>query len=180
MRFYFSEALECLKQIAYQLLYANREPIEDPETEFNTPTHTKKNQLPISKGLEFILNGVLSDSTIASQVTQRGAYRYNKNEVICKEVNTFSNALMNLELINKQHRSADFWNENSIKYPNLTKLYRLLSTINSSSAFIERFFSQCGIIRTKRNQNMNPELFNLRAFLVSNIKILDELCSQDH
>ena len=51
----------------------------------------------------------------------------------------------------------------------------ILLNINSSSAFIERFFSICGFIQDKRRQNITIELFKMRCILRANIKILSEI-----
>ena len=47
--------------------------------------------------------------------------------------------------------------------------------INSSSAFIERYFSICGLVQDKRRMNISIDLFKKRCFLRANIKILNEL-----
>ena len=60
------------------------------------------------------------------------------------------------------------------QYPHLSKLF-LKTSINSSSAIIERFFSICGIINTQRNQNMEFELFEILAIHSSNFKILEKI-----
>jgi hypothetical protein len=39
-------------------------------------------------------------------------------------------------------------------------MFLIFESINASSAFIERFFSKCGMIVTKRNQNLNEESLN--------------------
>ena len=54
----------------------------------------------------------------------------------------------------------------------------LITLINSSSAFIERFFSVCGVINTDRNQNMKHDLFEIYAFLTSNMHILHTFKTQ--
>ena len=60
-------------------------------------------------------------------------------------------------------------------YPNLLTLLIMLNSINASSAFIERFFSICGIIATQRNQNSNEDLLFDRAMLSANMKLLEKL-----
>jgi hypothetical protein len=55
----------------------------------------------------------------------------------------------------------------------------LITLINSSSAFIERFFSVCGVINTDRNQNMKHDLFEIYAFLTSNMHILHTIVGQN-
>jgi hypothetical protein len=47
--------------------------------------------------------------------------------------------------------------------------------INSSSSFIERYFSICGFVQDKRRMNISIDLFQSRCLLRANIKILNEL-----
>ena len=52
----------------------------------------------------------------------------------------------------------------------------LITLINSSSAFIERYKDYvCGVINTDRNQNMKHDLFEIYAYLTSNMHILHTL-----
>ena len=44
-----------------------------------------------------------------------------------------------------------------------------------SGAFIERYFSICGFVCTKRSASMNDDLIIMRCLLKSNIKLLSEL-----
>ena len=71
--------------------------------------------------------------------------------------------------------TSRFWKENFSIFPNLFKLAQILLNIQASSAFIERFFSICGIICTKRNNNMGDELLIMRSLMKANIKTLKEL-----
>ena len=68
-----------------------------------------------------------------------------------------------------------FWIENRKTLPSLYKLAQRLLTIPASSAFIERFFSVCGVICKKRCGNMSDELKIMRSFLKCNIDILNSL-----
>ena len=68
-----------------------------------------------------------------------------------------------------------FWIENRKTLPSLYKLAQRLLTIPASSAFIERFFSVCGVICKKRCGNMSDELIIMRPFLKCNIDILNSL-----
>ena len=52
---------------------------------------------------------------------------------------------------------------------------KILLNRNSSSAFIERFFSICGFIQDKRRAKTSIDLFKKRCLLRANIKILNEL-----
>jgi len=57
----------------------------------------------------------------------------------------------------------------------LNQLYTILSNIPASSAYVERFFSICGIVKKQRASTMTDGLFVARCLLKTNIRILDEL-----
>ncbi|CAF1089479.1 unnamed protein product [Brachionus calyciflorus] len=57
---------------------------------------------------------------------------------------------------NREKSTQAFWNEFSYKFPNLSIVSRKVFSIPASSAFIERFFSICGLACDKRSMNMNP------------------------
>jgi hypothetical protein len=90
---------------------------------------------------------------------------------LTKEISEFAQILQDSKLLSKIKSSKKFWSQNEEKFPYMSKLFALTS-INSSSAFIERFFSICGIINTDRNQNMKHELFEIYAMLNSNLHII--------
>ena len=104
-----------------------------------------------------------------------------------------------LTLINesKPSSTAYFWNLNKKSLPIIAKLakrfyffintfflfkyefmfFLLLRLLNipASSAFIERYFSICGIVCNKRNQNMRGDLTIIRSLLKANTLILEEM-----
>ena len=45
----------------------------------------------------------------------------------------------------------------------------------SGTAFIERFFSVCGIVCNKRNASMKADLIITKSMLRANIKLFEEL-----
>jgi hypothetical protein len=90
---------------------------------------------------------------------------------LTKEISEFVQILQDSKLLSKIKTSKKIWSQNEEKFPYMSKLFALTS-INSSSAFIERFFSICGIINTDRNQNMKQELFEIYAMLNSNLHII--------
>ena len=69
-----------------------------------------------------------------------------KKKEIENEINDFRKTILE-EMFKKESTSTvQFWRKNSIKFPHMSKLALLLSTIQSLSAFIERFFSVCGVV----------------------------------
>lgn len=76
----------------------------------------------------------------------------------------------------KDITNMKFWNHYMDQMPRLARLALVLLNINVSSAFIERFFSICGIICKKNSGNMKDDLIITRSMLKANMKILDDLC----
>ena len=70
-----------------------------------------------------------------------------------------------------------FWLKYRKRLPNLFKIAMQLLSIPSSSAFIERFFSICGVICKKRCGNMSDATIISRSFLKTNLRLLDKLIS---
>ena len=79
----------------------------------------------------------------------------------------------------KHFSNQDFWLKYTQQFPNLTKLANILLNVPCSSAFIERFFSICGVICKQRASNMKDDLIITRAMLKSNMKILKEMNQPD-
>ncbi|CAF1108316.1 unnamed protein product [Brachionus calyciflorus] len=65
--------------------------------------------------------------------------------------------------------TKQFWTENKTNIPLLFRSDFILLSIPASSAFIERFFSVCGVICKKRAGNMTDYLKTSRAFLKCNL-----------
>ena len=91
------------------------------------------------------------------------------------ELNDFSILLCDKNFLNKKQSTKEFCQSNSRKFPILYKVPIILLNINSSSAFIERFFSIAGVITNKRRSNMKDDLLVTRSILKSNIQILEEM-----
>ncbi|RNA15565.1 hypothetical protein BpHYR1_033482 [Brachionus plicatilis] len=73
---------------------------------------------------------------------------------------------------NIQKSTQAFWNELSYKFPNLSIVSRKVFSIPASSAFIERFFSICGLACDKRSMNMNTETLIEKVLMRVNIDLL--------
>ena len=74
------------------------------------------------------------------------------NEAIKKELDSFRIKLSNnnFSFISEIVSSRSFWIKNSINYPLLSDLANILLNINSSSSFVERYFSICGFVSKKK------------------------------
>lgn len=92
-------------------------------------------------------------------------------ENIDKQVEAFGNLLLKEPM----QSTKEFWQENKSEIGLVYELYLLLSTIPSSSASIERFFSLCGSVCNPRACNMTDELVRTRCLLKGNLKIIEEL-----
>jgi len=84
-----------------------------------------------------------------------------------------------LSLLSKEEEtkktSKNFWNDNKKKLPNLFKVAQFGFSVPASSAFIERFFSVCGVVCKKRCGNMSDDFIVKRSFLKCHMDILNEL-----
>ena len=68
-----------------------------------------------------------------------------------------------------------FWLKCSLTLPYFFKLTRLLLNIQACTAFVERFFSICGIICSEKNSNKKDENIVVKSILKANMQILSEL-----
>ena len=104
-----------------------------------------------------------------------------RKEIFRKEIATeilnFRKPLLKngAKIINECESTTDFWNDNKKQFPKISELAKILLNINSSSAFIERFFCICGFIQDKRKGNITIDFFKLKCLLRANIKLLNEL-----
>ena len=94
-----------------------------------------------------------------------------------KEIEFFSNKIKSFKQIERINSTSGFWNndEISLKCPILKNLALILLNINGSSAFIERFYSICGVVCTTRNAQMTDELVIIRCLLKVNLHLIEEL-----
>ena len=107
-----------------------------------------------------------------------------KKEEIEKEILHFSSFIVveNFHLKKvKKISTYHFWKKYQLQIPNLARLARILLNIQSSSAYIERFFSICGIVCHQRRLNMKYLLILIkyllinRSLLKANLSILKEM-----
>jgi len=98
-----------------------------------------------------------------------------ENEIISKkkslsdETKRFKNLIENCKT---KITTRAFWQENKLNLPLLFELTNILQNIPSSSAYVERFFSICGVVNRKRAGNMSDETLINRSFLKTNLNIL--------
>jgi hypothetical protein len=104
---------------------------------------------------------------------QQETINTNKHKIIL-EREIFANLLKN-STFSESVSVKSYWIAHKKDMPNIANLAMLLYNIPSSSAFIERFFSICGVVNRTRAGNMSVLTLQTRAFLKSNIEILNEL-----
>ena len=137
-------------------------------------THSSSKTKKITKEDLFYKNIFKNEKPI-SQNNLDAAHLFHLNQEVADEVKRYSNLIKDKNFIESCENSPDFWINNAENYPILYKTALVLCSINSSSAFIERFFSICGVINDCRRGNMDKDLFFIRAFLACNIDILNKL-----
>ena len=99
----------------------------------------------------------------------RAALNLKKTEEINLEIRKFSDLIATDGFAKTNSSSNQFWKNNKQDYSHLCTLFIMFNAISASSAYIERFFSICGIISTQRNQNSNEDLFNARAMILCSV-----------
>ena len=130
-----------------------------PSDVFQRAFFSEEHDLPVSS-----LPSELFNLELIEEIKKFKAFlTANNNEVILTTIN-----------------SREFWYRNQENFPKLSELAKILLNISSSSAFVERFFSICGIVNKKNCQNITVDLFTTRCFLKANMKILNELTSQNN
>ncbi|RNA45161.1 hypothetical protein BpHYR1_040948 [Brachionus plicatilis] len=64
-----------------------------------------------------------------------------------------------------QKSTKEFWSTNSSRLPILSSVAKKLFSVPASSAFVERYFSICGVVSSKRNQNIKSKNFICKTVL---------------
>ena len=119
-----------------------------------------------------------SGSDISNEESIRSALKFKIIKEIKDEVRRFAELILTENFVYSNTSSNKFWMEKKLEFPNLCTMFLILESVNEPSAFIENFFSKCGIIVTKRNQNLNEESFHDRAMLCTNMAILNKMKSK--
>ena len=135
------------------------------------PTKSPKTPVSAKSDSSDYFFGSFSDEKQDKILNQENLQR----ESIQIEINAFPVKIRN-ELSNANSTTTKlFWQNNALEFPSLREIAIILLNIQSSSAFIERFFSICGVVCTRRATNMKADLIIKRSMLKSNIDILDHL-----
>jgi hypothetical protein len=90
------------------------------------------------------------------------------------EILKFKRLVYNEEFRKKANSTTDFWIQFNDQFRILSQLARVLLLIPSSSSYIERYFSFCGII-SKKYPHMEDDLLFWRSFFRAYMDILNEM-----
>ena len=103
------------------------------------------------------------------------ALKFERNQALNAEIAMFTTKIANKSLIKPGISTREFWKTNSLLMPYLFKMSKILLTIPSSSAYIERFFSVSGFVCDRRRMNMKDDLIVSRSLLKTNFHISEEM-----
>ena len=170
---YFTEGIDAIEEAYFHFFPATLPttaiPNEQTRKEQQTPKPTQQMQSPNTLSIfKKFLSKKVDENHVPISVDTLA--RTQKIE-LKKEVGEFSNLVASEEFSKVRWSTKQFWQSHQLKFPKLFKLSRVLLNIPTSSAFIERFFSICGIISKKRSMNMDDELFIARCLFKANIHI---------
>ncbi len=106
--------------------------------------------------------------------------KLNQNEYLSiqvqNEVSVFRSLLVSERMLDEDCISTRrFWLKYQWQLPHYFRLTKKLLNIQASTAFVERFFSICGIICSSKNTNMNDKTIIMRSVLKANMDTLKEL-----
>ena len=123
------------------------------------PTKSPKTPVSAKSDSSDYFFGSFSDEKQDNILNQENLQR----ESIQIEINAFRVKIKN-ELSNANSTTTKlFWQNNALEFPSLKEIAIILINIQSSSAFIERFFSICGVVCTRRATNMKADLIIKRC-----------------
>ena len=118
---------------------------------------------------------IFQTEKIPTQTNLAAADEFRFKEDLKEEVKKYSSLIRDDTFIANCENSFEFWIHKENEYRILSQLALRLCSINSSSTFIKRFFSVCGVIANSRKKNMENELFFLRAYLACNFSVLNNI-----
>jgi hypothetical protein len=173
---YLEKGINSLKEVCIKFLAIekNEQPLEKEQTqvEQNKTDNCTKNEASF---FNFLLeNNDVDDYN----------YDYDYNTklnvieikyAIDNEIKKLTYLIKNEKFTKVKFSTRQFWIRHSSNLPYLGKLSAILLNIPASSAFIERFFSICGIVCEKRRLAMKDDLIIIRTLLKGNMKVLEEL-----
>jgi len=174
---HFKKGVDCLKEVYLSIFPVQQQlfleaSTTDGLTQSETPNTAK------STNSEFVFEtfyDMIGDKDEDKHIFNSQVELIKRRNELDAEIKIFTSKLLDPRIRKGDCSSKEFWIENFDNLPNLSKLYIALSTIPGSSSFIERFFSLCGIVCSKRNLRMKNDLIEVKCLLKSNMHLLHEL-----
>ena len=164
-----TKALSSIPEVGDEMLQNRNDPISTPNSgelrETEAQASTSSDSLNRSFDLYF---GDSSEDETKSPIIS-------KKVSLTEELKRFKYILNNIN--HQKIESKKFWKDNKSSLPLLYELWLILRNISSSSAYVERFFSICGIVNRKRAGNMSDETLINRSFLKANINLLNDIAT---
>jgi hypothetical protein len=172
---YFIKGFDSLNYVFMKMVFKNNEKPNSQTVEQETPPQTLNREE--SNLSELMFKQLLEHDDTDNYDYNEELVVMNQKKILDEEISVFSSLLKERKLKETSFSNRQFWMNQIHKLPNLCKLSLILSNIQCSSAFIERYFSICGIICKKRSMAMNDDLIVMRSLLKSNMELLKELNS---
>lgn len=173
---YHTKGLNSIKDVYMSVIYEKRNSEKNNMTPsvdaILTPLLTNL-KTPSSAANEKLFTNLIEKDDINTEYDAELFY-INTSQIIETEVSKFINLTREIHFQEQEFSTKQFWKKHKNQLPNLFKLASLLLGIPPSSAFIERYFSICGIVCNRR-LSMNDDLVIERSLLKANVKILEEL-----
>ena len=155
------KAKNSLQEIANEMLFTRSQPVTEA-ADLETNSNSKESDQELFSNY-FALDD--SDSDIPTIKT-------NKLVKLKEEAERYH--IMTQNPI-KEKSTRRFWQNKANELPILYELACILLNIPSSSSYVERFFSVCGIVNRQRAGNMNNSTLINRAFLKVNLDLVNRL-----
>lgn len=163
---YLEKGLKALKVVALQFLYK-----KENLTEIDN-NNAESDDVSTPPSSSFYTKYFADDDDVFDNGESRIFLR---EQALTNEINIFCSKIENNELLKKIKSTNRFWKNNCFTMPLLHKLTLILSSICSSSASVERFFSLTGFVCDRRRLNMKSDLIIIRSLLKTNFHLLNEL-----
>lgn len=133
----------------------------------------KINSKPKVGNDDFFADLVREDPEVSCSNNQVFLHKF--EEELNIEIAYFQEILLDRERLEETDSNKKFWLEEKKKLPKLFQVATILLNISASSAYVERFFSICGIICHQRAARMSDDLIISRSMLASNMQFFKEM-----
>jgi predicted DNA-binding ribbon-helix-helix protein len=163
---YVKNADDAIEEVVFKLVRSNK---EEMPTQSETQSLTKSGT---SDSIQSEKAGFFKKNKQKATGNQKKSKTNELVQNIRKETAEYLNYLKSKE-VEELNSTRYFWSQKASEFPNLAKAALILYNIPASSAFIERFFSICGITCRKNAGNMGPSMIINRSMLKANLNLLD-------